>query len=130
MENNLYSLFTENPGPPVILVDAHQDLAWNMLSFGRDYTRPVAETRQREAGTITPGYTGDTLLGWPEYQKGRVAVVFSTLFAALPAAVWAIGIRKLISPPPRLAHLPGTDRRLLPAGRRARGQVPPDLHPG
>ena len=66
----------------MILVDAHQDLAWNMLSFGRDYTRPVAETRRREAGTITPGYTGDTLLGWPEYQKGRVAVVFSTLFAA------------------------------------------------
>jgi membrane dipeptidase len=82
MENNLYSLFTENPAPPMVIVDAHQDLAWNMLSFGRDYTLSSAETRRREAGTSTPGYTGDTLLGWTEYQKGRVAVVFSTLFAA------------------------------------------------
>ena len=82
MENNLYSLFTDNPSPPLILVDAHQDLAWNMLTFGRDYTRPAEETRRREAGTPVPDWNGDTLLGWPDYQKGRVAVIFSTLFAA------------------------------------------------
>ena len=64
-----------------ILVDAHQDLAYNMLEFGRDYTRSVQETRQIEIGTETPNQNGDSLLGWPEYQQGRVAVVFSTLFA-------------------------------------------------
>lgn len=65
----------------MIIVDAHQDLAWNMLTFGRDYTLSAHETRQREQGTPIATYNGDTLLGWQEYQQGRVAVVFSTLFA-------------------------------------------------
>jgi membrane dipeptidase len=69
------------PQPP-LLVDAHEDLAWNMLVLGRDYTRPAAETRQREAGTDIPAQFGDALLGWPDYQRGRVAVVFSTLFVS------------------------------------------------
>ncbi len=66
----------------VLLVDSHQDIAYNILTFGRDYTRPVEETRRLEMGTSTPTHNGDTLLGWPDYQRGRVAVVFSTLFAA------------------------------------------------
>lgn len=66
----------------MLIVDAHEDLAWNMLTFGRDYTRPAAETRRREQGTQVPFYNGDTLLGWPDYQRGQVAVVFSTLFVA------------------------------------------------
>jgi membrane dipeptidase len=53
-----------------------------MLTFGRDYTRPVRETRRRETGGAAPTYNGDTLLGWPEFQRGRVAVIFSTLFAS------------------------------------------------
>lgn len=65
----------------MLIVDAHQDLAWNILAFGRDYTRAVAETRRLEAGGRTPQLNGEALLGWPEYQRGRVAVVFTTLFA-------------------------------------------------
>jgi membrane dipeptidase len=67
-----------------LIVDAHEDLAYNMLTFGRDYTRPVAETRRNEtaSGSEAPEHNGQTLIGWPEYQRGRVAVVFSTLFAA------------------------------------------------
>ena len=65
----------------MLIVDAHQDLAWNMLSFGRDYTRSVAETRRIEAGGLAPIVNGDALLGWPEYQKGCVGLVFASLFA-------------------------------------------------
>ncbi len=65
-----------------LIVDAHEDLAWNILAFGRDYTLPVTETRQREQGSPAPLHNGDTLLGWPEYQRGQVAVVCSTLFNA------------------------------------------------
>ena len=65
-----------------LIVDGHQDLAYNMASFGRDYTRPVSQTRLLEQGTEVPDHNGDTLLGWQEYQQGRVAVVFATLFAA------------------------------------------------
>ena len=65
----------------MLIVDAHQDLAWNMLSFQRDYTRSVAETRRIEAGGSTPKVNGDALLGWPEYQKGCVGLLFASLFA-------------------------------------------------
>lgn len=65
----------------MIIVDAHEDLAWNMLTFGRDYTKSVEETRARESGTPVVSLNGHTLLGWPEWVKGRVAVVFTTLFA-------------------------------------------------
>lgn len=64
-----------------IIVDAHADIAYNMLRYGRDYTRSAAETRRIEAGTQTIEDNGDTLLGWDEYQRGQVAVVFATLFA-------------------------------------------------
>ena len=65
-----------------ILVDAHEDIAYNILNFGRDYTRAAAETRRIEKDTRSPAleHNGETLLGWPDYQRGRVAVVFSTLF--------------------------------------------------
>jgi len=64
-----------------------------MLNFGRDYTRSVAETRRIEKGSRTVELNGDTLLGWPDYQRGQVAVVFSTLFAVpvrrlLPGEEW------------------------------------------
>ena len=67
---------------PPLIVDAHEDLAYNMLAFGRDYTRSAVETRRLEAesGSQTLEHNGQALLGWPEYQRGRVAVVFSTLF--------------------------------------------------
>lgn len=65
-----------------LIVDSHCDLAWNMLNYGRDYTRSAAETRQLEKGSLTVDKNGDSLLGWPDYQRGHVAIVFSTLFAA------------------------------------------------
>ena len=37
--------------PPYWIIDAHQDLAYNALSFGRDYLRSAAETRRLEDGT-------------------------------------------------------------------------------
>ena len=65
-----------------ILVDAHQDLAWNIQNFGRNYVRAASETRALEIGSPAVAQNGDTLLGWPDYQRGQVAVIFSTLFAS------------------------------------------------
>ncbi len=64
------------------IIDAHEDLAYNMLSFNRDYLRSVEETRRLEVDTQVPAHSGHTLIGWPEYQRGQVAVVFGTLFTA------------------------------------------------
>lgn len=66
----------------MIIVDGHVDLAWNVLTFGRDYTRSVHQTRALESDTETPSQNGHSLLGWPEWVDGRVAIVFATLFAA------------------------------------------------
>jgi membrane dipeptidase len=64
-----------------LILDSHQDLAWNMLNYGRDYTRSAYETRRLEAGTMPPELNGDCTVGWPEYQRGQVAAIFATLFA-------------------------------------------------
>lgn len=64
-----------------LLVDSHNDIAWNMLAYGRDYTRAVAQTRQLEAGSQVVEVNEDCLIGWPEYQRGQVAVTFASLYA-------------------------------------------------
>lgn len=68
-----------------LIVDAHEDLAYNALILGRDYSRSIGEIRRLEQGSSFIAERDNTLLGWPEYQKGQVALIFSTLFA-LPAA--------------------------------------------
>jgi membrane dipeptidase len=65
-----------------LIIDAHQDLAYNALTFGRDYLRSAEETRSIEKDTPTPERTGHTLLGWPDYQRGQVGIIFATLFLA------------------------------------------------
>jgi membrane dipeptidase len=64
-----------------LIIDSHQDIAWNMLTYGRDYTRSAYETRKLEAATDVPERNGDCTVGWPEYQRGQVAAIFATLFA-------------------------------------------------
>ena len=66
------------------LIDAHEDLAYNALNFGRDYLRAAAEIREREQRVKSPAleHNGQTLLGWPDFQQARAAVIFSTLYAS------------------------------------------------
>jgi membrane dipeptidase len=66
----------------MLIVDAHEDIAYNMLTFGRDYTLAAETIREREKGAQTPLLTDDATLGWPNYQHGRVGIVFAVLFAA------------------------------------------------
>ena len=63
-----------------LIIDAHEDIAYNMLTFGRDYRRSTQETHLLERDTAVPGFWGDSLLGWPDYQRGQVALIFGTLF--------------------------------------------------
>lgn len=65
-----------------LMVDGHEDLAWNMLCFDRDYATLVGDTRAKEKDTEIPSWTGTTLLGWDVFQEARAAIIFSTLFAA------------------------------------------------
>jgi membrane dipeptidase len=67
--------------PMTLIIDSHEDLAWNMVNLARDYTRSALETRNLEKNGPVPAYNGNTLLGRPEYVQGKVAIVFGTLFA-------------------------------------------------
>ena len=65
-----------------IIIDAHEDIAWNIINLARDYTQSAYTTRNKEKNTPIPAFNGNTLLGWPQYQEGSVALVFGTLFCS------------------------------------------------
>lgn len=62
------------------IIDSHEDLSWNIINLGRDYSKSAHDIRESEKSTPIPDFNGNTLLGWPQYQEGKVAVVFGTLF--------------------------------------------------
>jgi len=64
----------------MLIIDAHEDLAWNMLTFDRDYTHSAAETRDAEHGGLGPKVNGNTLLGKEDWLRGQIAVIFATVF--------------------------------------------------
>lgn len=63
-----------------LIIDAHEDIAYNALSYDRDYRRSVKETRRLEVNKPIPSSVGDTLLGWEEYQRAQIGIIFSTIF--------------------------------------------------
>lgn len=63
------------------IVDAHEDIAWNVLGAGRDVRRSALETRRLEQGTDIPQQLGLCMLGLPEWLAGGVAIVCGTIFA-------------------------------------------------
>lgn len=63
-----------------LIVDAHEDVAWNVLCFGRDYLHGAYAIRRQEAGGPVEAATGVAMLGLPDWLAGSVAVIFGTLF--------------------------------------------------
>jgi membrane dipeptidase len=63
----------------VIVVDAHQDIAYNALQYGRDYPRSAYATRRLEAES-TLDFPGEPCNGLPDALLGRLGVIFATLF--------------------------------------------------
>lgn len=68
----------------MIVFDAHEDIAWNALTFARDYTRAAHATRRLEAenGSHAPRVNGEATLGLPDWLLGRVGVVVGTVFVS------------------------------------------------
>ena len=69
----------------MLIVDAHEDLAYNALVDGRNYLLSAHATRAAEAGGPVPELNGLCMLGLPDWLEAGVAVVFATL-TAIPAA--------------------------------------------
>jgi membrane dipeptidase len=69
-----------------IFIDAHEDIAYNALEWGRDIRDAASVVRAREA-LEHPDYRnpdaagGITMSGLPDLRRGGYGIVFSTLFA-------------------------------------------------
>ncbi len=64
----------------MFIVDAHEDIAYNALYFGRDYRQSVAVKRRNEANSDHPN--GIATVGLPDSMLGRIGIVFATIFTA------------------------------------------------
>ncbi len=63
-----------------LIVDGHEDVAWNIVALGRDVRRSALETRRRESEADAPDRSGACMVGLPEWLAGNVAVVFGTIY--------------------------------------------------
>ena len=66
----------------MIIVDAHQDLAYNASRFGRDYLRWAYHKRHAEVDSPLLSTSGYATLGLPDALLGRVGLAFATLYVA------------------------------------------------
>jgi membrane dipeptidase len=65
-----------------LVVDAHEDIAWNVLALGRDVRRSALETRELEQGGDIAERNGICMVGLPEWLEGKVAAVFGTIYVS------------------------------------------------
>lgn len=78
-QSNLQSPISSLQKP--IIVDAHQDIAWNKIALRRDFFEGVADKRAREGAQPVHG-EGHAVVGFPELLAGNVRVIFATLYVA------------------------------------------------
>jgi membrane dipeptidase len=62
------------------IIDGHLDLAYNALTYGRDYFNGHARTRMLESDAPYLKHTGECTVGFPDLLRGRVGLVFGTIF--------------------------------------------------
>ncbi len=62
------------------IVDAHLDIAYNVLYKQRDYQRAAHTTRECEAGSEREKQSGQCTVGLPDLIRGHVGLVFGTIF--------------------------------------------------
>jgi membrane dipeptidase len=67
-------------GDTMLIFDAHLDLAWNALEWGRDLTLPVEEIRRAERHLTQTG-RGRNTVSLPELRKAEVGFCLATFLA-------------------------------------------------
>jgi membrane dipeptidase len=65
-----------------VIVDGHQDIAWNAFNNGRDFRRSAHEQRRRETDPVFLRRYGRCMVGLPEEIEGQVAVAHGTIFVS------------------------------------------------
>ena len=64
------------------ILDAHEDLSINMMDYKRDYRLSAKEIQAIDTNNGVDNVWPPSLLGWKDWNIGRVGVVFSTMFEA------------------------------------------------
>ncbi len=70
-----------NTHNPLLIIDGHEDIAWNAIELGRNILQSVSEGRQAEKHGPIPQHIGERLIGLPQWIDGKVALIFATIFA-------------------------------------------------
>ena len=63
----------------MLLFDSHLDLAWNALSWNRDLTKPLAQSREVEKEMTDHAGRGRGTVSLPDMRGGEIAVCLATL---------------------------------------------------
>jgi membrane dipeptidase len=79
----------------MFIIDAHLDLAYNAIKYGRDLRLPLTELRRLEASGPWPN--GRATVTYPTLRQAGVALVFGTIFTA-PAG------HPLVTPDPKTTY--------------------------
>jgi len=89
-----------------IIVDGHQDIAWNYFNQGRDFTQSAWDRRRHETDPVFLQRHGRSMVGLPEEILGRVAIVCGTIFVA-PGALKQHPDEKVVYDTPQEANQQG-----------------------
>lgn len=65
----------------MLIFDGHLDLAMNAIEWNRDYTRPLAEVRQREQGLTDKQDRGRNVVTFGEMRRGQIGLCIATQIA-------------------------------------------------
>src|SRR5438093_4368521 len=96
---------------PEIIIDAHEDIAYNAINFGRDFTRGAYMKRRLEVNTEVPEINGSATTGLPDALLGRIGIIFGTVFVepTLSSAVMGV-VSGLTYETPKEAYQQGVDQ--------------------
>lgn len=62
----------------MLIIDGHEDIAYNALEWGRDIRRSAYTIREQEANNPNPN--GIAMAGLPELRRGGVGLIFGVIF--------------------------------------------------
>ena len=65
----------------MLIVDAHEDIAYNALRYNRDYSTSALNIRSAESNSQNMLANGLACLGHDEWLSGHVGIIFATLFS-------------------------------------------------
>jgi membrane dipeptidase len=92
----------------MIILDAHQDIAFNAVNFARDFRLPAHETRRIEAEAGISDGRGRAMFGLPDALLGRIAVAFGTIYVQPAANAMGFAPTGQVYRTPREAYAQGS----------------------